>query len=246
MVDLVVPDHAETFYYAVAHRWGWSNGHQYVCGVGTSRDDVVEQAEAENYYRGGKYATVVYEVKVWRTHGVDATGTLGDHPELIPDWDNCREQIAYFPSSWGESEPVFNERIYAAESIGLSVMEAEDSGKAWLPAKGIEDPELRGTLHRVEVDLPVWLRTMVRRKNSETKALTAAFPNETAHDPFRDLRTAIDALADAESDPDWDLEGPALIAVENARHEVIRQALRLVAEHPGYPVPDPVDSEGGE
>jgi len=228
------PDHAETFFYAVAYRWGDTNGHQYVCGIGTDRESVVAQAEHENNWRGGKYGIAVYEIKVWKNRDEDLDDSGGDegYPAWNPTWDIRMEQVAYFPALMGGEEgPAFNERIYAAESVGFSVMEAAETGKAWIPAKTVA-PDAAGRLHRVDVELPVWLQTLCRRKESEAKLASSWTMGSTAEDPFADLRAALNALASAESEPDWDLEGPALIAVEQARAEVVRQAALLVNKHP--------------
>lgn len=82
-----------------AYRWGWLNDHQYDVAVCTDEGRACELAREEADDRGGKYGV---QVVCWN-------GETSSRP------------VAYFASSYGESEPRHNWRINMFESLGQDV-----------------------------------------------------------------------------------------------------------------------------
>jgi hypothetical protein len=78
-----------TYYYAIAFRYGSSDHHWYVCGVHHNIHQIERIARYAHEQRGGKYAVAVY---AW-----DATILDGLQPASAPT-------VQYFPSCRGEEK----------------------------------------------------------------------------------------------------------------------------------------------
>lgn len=97
-----------------AYRWGCTNEHAYHVYGGPDRHKALALALAENSYRGGKYATVVWEF--------DSDGT--DYKAIAYNHSSCCLPEAVLPRH--------NHRIDYFERIGQFVAEAR-SGRALQP-----------------------------------------------------------------------------------------------------------------
>lgn len=132
-------------YTVVAYRWGWTNAHHYHVAQSSDAARACDLAEAECLGRGGKYGVVVYE---WTD-------------------EETYEVHAYYPSSYGEDEPHFNQRIEMFESIGHDAHSAVTTHVVW----DIEQPSKDSGLCRVEA--PEWLVRAVRSRMEHCHFMTA-------------------------------------------------------------------------
>lgn len=88
-------------YLAIAYRWGWLNNHSYFVAIGHDGRKITLEAESECRGRGGKYGVRV--LKFTKPEGV-------------------YEEVAYFPSTYGEESAYENHRIGMFENVGLEII----------------------------------------------------------------------------------------------------------------------------
>lgn len=146
-------------YIAMAYRWGYLNGGHYHIYVGTDREKAVALAQAENSDRGGKYGCVVLEF------GEDAEGK------------QQQQQVAYFPSAWGEDALFHNYRIDMFQSLGHKFHDFAQ-GTIWLPENHPEFKDKDGNPTRVlkphKVDPPAWAVAELKQAEEVCRIFTEA------------------------------------------------------------------------
>lgn len=89
-------------YVTIAYRYGFTNLHTYLVSIVPAEKDAKSKARQEWLDRGNKYGVEVVRY--------DETGVKKP------------ETVAYFPSQNGESGPVFGERHYVGQQVGLEVL----------------------------------------------------------------------------------------------------------------------------
>ena len=115
-------------YLAIAYRWGWLNGHQYLIYCGEDRTKAEALSRAEQADRGGKYGCAVYEVS--------AAGTE-------------QKLIGYFGATMhNEPAPFYNPRIDYFNQLGY-ILHTYAQGHAYVP-----DPENNEFMQLIKVKKP--------------------------------------------------------------------------------------------
>lgn len=132
-------------YVAIAHRWGWMNGHWYHVYAGPDQTKALALAQNVQEDRGGKYGCAVMQF--------DGDGT---------DY----KRIAYFPSMHGEEKPYHNYRIDMFESLG-HVMHDFARGTVYLP-------DGTGRLKPQKVAPPEWVADAVNEAEKRAEIMADA------------------------------------------------------------------------